>query len=93
MQYGHRVCGPKSTNILEIHNFEVAPFGVEMVKGHGLIQTQKGIRDISFLAQGKNAKALRPHLNDRGKIQVQVEVRWTGGHAATITSVKQTAPM
>ena len=88
MQYGRSICGPKSTNLLEIHNFEIAPFGIDMIKGNGLMQTKKGMRDISFLAQGKNAKALRPHLQPNKQTKVEVEVRWTGGHAATITAVK-----
>lgn len=87
IQYTKGVCGPKSTNELEIHSFEVAPFGPDMVKGYGLMQTQKGLRDIAFLAQGKHAKALKPFLVADQRTTVQVEVRWTGGHAATITKV------
>lgn len=84
MQYTRGTCGPLRTHEIELDSFEENP-GANMIKGTGFLRTQKELKGVTFIAQGKNANALRPLLAKGAKLQA--EVRWTGRYAVTITEV------
>jgi hypothetical protein len=84
MQYTRGVRGPSHEHEIEIDSFEENP-GANMIKGTAFLRTQKELKGVSFIAQGKNADALRPSLAKGAKLKVQV--RWVGSYSVTITGI------
>jgi len=87
MKYTKGRRGPESTNVVRIEflNPSGTP-GNPMAKGVMYAHLKSEKRMVSFLAQGKNAKALMDARAQHGEV-LTVTMRWTARDSVTITGI------
>jgi hypothetical protein len=88
MQYTKGIRGPESTNVAKVEHHSVSgPDANPLVKGTMTMNLKKGPRLVSFMAQGKHARAFLDIVKESPTIVATV--RWTARESVTVTGVRQ----
>lgn len=87
MRYTKGKKGPESTNEVDIQYINKT--GTEanpMSKGVGMVTTRNGVRSVSLIAQGRNARDLENAFETKGST-LRLVMRWTGRDSVTVTGI------
>lgn len=91
MKYTKGKRGPETTHDVSIvHLKQDGTPDNPLVKGVMSVTLKSGVRMVSLLAQGKNAKALLAEREAKGD-QVRLTMRWTARDSVTVTGIVQPA--